>query len=88
MNKPVKPFSVAKEDFFHDALVLINGSGLPPAVIQYVLADIQRLVADASKEQYEKEVTEYRNELKKYENEMSSKEKSDPNEESKCKGNE
>lgn len=67
MNKPVKPFSVAREDFCKNLLTLINESGLPPAVIQPILSDFQQMVVNAAREQYEKEHAQYKAEMEKYE---------------------
>lgn len=71
MNKPIKPFSVAREDFYNNLLTLINESGLPPAVIQPILSDFQQMVVNAAKEQYEKERAQYKAEMEKYEKAIS-----------------
>lgn len=71
MNKPVKPFSVAREDFCNNLLTLINESGLPPVVIQPILSDFQQMVVNAAREQYEKERSQYEAEMEKYEKSIS-----------------
>ena len=71
MNKPIKPFSVAREDFYNNLLTLINESGLPPAVIQPILSDFQQMVVNAAREQYEKERAQYKSEMEKYEKAVS-----------------
>lgn len=54
-----KPLSVAREDFVHDLVELINKSGLPMFVVLDILKATQDEVKVAAAQQYENERKEY-----------------------------
>ena len=54
-----KPFSVAHADFKQELASLINRSGLPLFVVEYVLQDYLSEVKAVSKRQYQLEKAEY-----------------------------
>lgn len=54
-----KPFTVAYEDFKSDLADLINNSGLPALVIEYVLRDYANETKIAAARQYQLDKAKY-----------------------------
>lgn len=54
-----KPMMVARQEFSEKLVELVNGSGVPLAVAEPILADILSLVRQSMQEQYEKEKKEW-----------------------------
>lgn len=67
LNEPKKPLSVAREEFCHNLLELVNNSGLPAFVIQPIFTELQTIIANASKEQYENDLKLYNEQIIEYE---------------------
>lgn len=54
-----KPMMVARQEFSEKLVELVNGSGVPLAVAEPILANILTLVRQSMQEQYEKEKREW-----------------------------
>lgn len=54
-----KPLMVARQEFSEKLVELVNGSGVPLAVAEPILANILSLVRQSMQEQYEKEKKEW-----------------------------
>lgn len=54
-----KPMMVARQEFSEKLVELVNGSGVPLAVAEPILANILSLVRQSMQEQYEKEKKEW-----------------------------
>lgn len=50
-----KPILVARQDFVKNIFALINGSGLPPFVVEYILRDVLAEVSRAVHEDFHKQ---------------------------------
>lgn len=50
-----KPILVARQDFVKELFALINGSGLPPFLVEYILRDVLAEVGRAVQEEFHKQ---------------------------------
>lgn len=64
-EKIMKPMSVARDEFINDLTKLINGSMLPPFVIEDILKDMYGKICRISRQQLENESKQYREALAK-----------------------
>lgn len=54
-----KPLSVAKEEFKSSLIELVNGSNLPPCLVEEVMGGIFMEVKTLAKNQYDKDFKEW-----------------------------
>lgn len=71
MNKPI---SLVIKDVNEEIMNVINKSGLPPVVLQYIVSDIFKMVQEAA-------INEQRQELQQYTSELAKEEEEKPSEE-------
>ncbi len=67
-NKIQKPISMVKQEFSEKIVDMINNSGLPIFLIEYVLKDIMNGVHAASVQQLETDTRIYQEQLEKSKN--------------------
>ncbi len=62
-NKVRKPMSVARRELIEGLTSIINNAGVPPFVVEPILADLLSQVRDAAEKEYQEDYRAYNQKL-------------------------